>query len=1120
MNDRSRGIVGVSMVLLILGRPAFPSAPNIIPRPASLTPREGVFAIRSDTVVAAEGDAAIEARKLIESIAPAMGFRLKLVEDAGRDEGVIALRIEPGLEPRFGTEGYALDVTIRGVRIRAAGPAGLFYGVQTLRQLLPPSIYGAEVVSGAEWTVPCVEITDAPRFGWRGLLIDPARHFIPKDDVLRFIDAMAIHKLNRLQMHLTDDQGWRIEIRRYPRLTEIGAWREVEFLYGGEPDGKLHGGFYTQDDIREIVRYAAEHHVTIVPEIEMPGHARAAISAYPYLGVFPERQKGLRPWNRRGICEDILAPRPETIAFCKDVLDEVIALFPSRFIHIGGDEAVKTQWKASEEIQEMIREKGLKGEAELQAWFTRQIDAHLASRGRRLVGWDEILEGGLAPGAVVMSWRGEGGGIEAARAGHDCIMAPTSHTYFDYYQGPPESEPLAIGGRIPLQKVYAYEPIPAALTPAEAHHVLGAQAQLWGEFISDREHREYMTYPRACALAEAVWSPREGRDDDLFLVRLREHLMRLKAARIRHRPLAKDPVRWEGRADPNAPAAARALLARILPDHVDRFAFETIPPAGGRDVFEIEASGGKVIIRGNTAVSMAVGLNEYLKHDARCHVSWYGDQLRLPDPLPAVKRRGVSWARYRYLLNYCCFGYSLPFWDWAQWERLIDWMALNGVNMPLSVTGQEAVWRAVCRRIGMSEAEIASFLAGPPFLPFQWMGCLDGWGGPLPASWVDRHEDLGRRILARERELGMTPVLQGFTGHVPEALAEKHPDAKIHRIAWIEWKTCLLDPLDPRFAEVARMYMEEQARRFGTDHLYAADTFIEMQPPSDDPKYLSDLSRAIFDGMAASDPEAVWVLQGWLFFNNPGFWKPPQARALFGAVPDDRMVVLDLFCEAAPTWTKTDAFHGKPWLWCNIQSFGRTVQLNGALPAIAEAFPAIRRDPDAGRLSGLGFVNEGLCYNPIVYDLMFEMAWRDEKIDLPAWVDEYAGHRYGRLPDGARRAWRILLDTVYDGPHGSRSAIDHLPALRPMGGPPYDNANLADAWSALLSAADELGDVDTYRFDLVNVARQALSNHAAIVHGGLVDAVREKDAEAFARAAAAFLALMDDLDALLATRRE
>lgn len=570
-------------------------------------------------------------------------------------------------------------------------------------------------------------------------------------------------------------------------------------------------------------------------------------------------------------------------------------------------------------------------------------------------------------------------------------------------------------------------------------------------------------------------------------------------------------------------SATKSLLGRLLPKHAGQFVFELIAADNGRDVFEIESRDGKAVIRGNNGVAMAMGLNWFLKHYCHCHVSWYGDQLDLPQPLPRVapKVRRVSWAKHRYFLNYCCFGYSLPWWDWKQWERLIDWMALNGVNMPLSVTGQEAVWQAVCRRLGMNDAQITEFLAGPPYLPFQWMGCLDGFGGPLPKSWVARHEELEKRILTRQRELGMVPVLQGFTGHVPAAVAQLFPKAPLQRIKWIEWETHLLDPLDPLFAKIARMFLEEQTKRFGSDHLYAADTFIEMVPPSGDPKYLADLGRAIYDGMAASDPRAVWVLQGWAFMNQRQFWTQPRFKAFLDAIPNERMVVLDLYCESTPMWDKTDAFCGKPWFWCNVQSFGRTVGLGAALNKNNDGLFAARRDPKSGSLIGLGFVNEGLCYNPVTYDLMFENAWRDEAVDLKTWLAGYAHHRYGKDNATVQRAWQTLLDTVLNLPTRSVSLVTSAPSLnRSHWMTPYDQVRLAEAWRDLLQTADELDKVDTFRFDLVNVARQVLADHASLLHNDMVKAWRAKDAAALEKASQRFLELIGDLDELLATREE
>ena len=514
---------------------------SIIPQPVSIEYDDGYFQIGPETQIIAENEAAAEAAKLIDTLAPAMGFKLNIADASRRRADSISLRLDEDLS-KLGDEGYIVRVTPRRISIRAKEPAGLFCGIQTLRQLLAEQVFSKTKVEGVEWKVPCVRITDYPRFRWRGLLVDPARHFIPKQDLLRFIDIMALHKFNSLQIHLTDDQGWRIEIKKYPKLTEIGAWRSETLSghYNDKPwkfDGKHHGGFYSQDDIREIVRYAAEHYINIVPEIEMPGHARAAISAYPYLGVFPEKQKDLRPWTHWGVSQDIFAPRPRAIAFLQDVLTKVMELFPSKYIHIGGDEAVKDQWKQSEEIQAVIRSKGLKNEEELQAWFIEQMDAFLAEHGRRMVGWDEILQGGLAPGAIVMSWRGQQGGITAANAGHDVVMAPTSHTYFDYYQGPSEKEPKAIGGNLLLEKVYGFEPIPKDIAQEKAGHVLGVQGQLWGEFISTAEHRYYMAYPRAAALAEVAWSPEASRDYKNFLARLRCHLRRFDAAGVNYRKL-------------------------------------------------------------------------------------------------------------------------------------------------------------------------------------------------------------------------------------------------------------------------------------------------------------------------------------------------------------------------------------------------------------------------------------------------------------------------------------------------------------------------------------------------------------------------------------------------------
>ena len=516
----------------------------VIPEPTKVTPRAGQFRITRATVIWSDQASAPVARQLARYLEPATGFTFVVRTTGSPPAGSITLRRSPSLR-RLGPEGYTLTVSRTGVALRAPEAAGLFYAVQTLRQLLPPEVFRAAPVEGVDWTIPAVAIEDTPRFAWRGAHLDVGRHFMPKEFVRKYIDLLALHKLNTFHWHLTEDQGWRLEIRKYPRLTEVGAWRR-ETLIGRQSqqrdsmqwkfDGIPHGGFYTQDDAREIVAYAKARFITVVPEIEMPGHALAAIAAYPDLGITGDT---LAVGKRWGVYSDIMNAEPATITFMQDVLTEVLEIFPSRFIHIGGDEADKAQWRASPRIQARIRSLGLKDEHELQSWFIRQMDAFLTARGRRLLGWDEILEGGLAPNATVMSWRGVRGGLEAARAGHDVVMAPTSHTYLDYYQSQDTvAEPIAIGGFLPLERVYSFDPMPAELEPQFAKHILGAQAQVWTEYMKDPKKVEYMAFPRLTALAEAAWTPVARKSYDDYLRRLATHFVRLDALDVNYRPLS------------------------------------------------------------------------------------------------------------------------------------------------------------------------------------------------------------------------------------------------------------------------------------------------------------------------------------------------------------------------------------------------------------------------------------------------------------------------------------------------------------------------------------------------------------------------------------------------------
>ncbi len=528
----------VSASILMAGLvTAINAAPAIVPAPSRIRETKGEFTLSSQTnlIQVGSGKTASYAAREIEKFA---GFRLRQSRAAGSS---IVFAIDKDLKS-LGKEGYRLSVQPDRVEITAPEEAGLFYGFQTFRQLLPTQAYSPTPVKGVKWTVPCVEIEDAPRFSWRGSMLDVSRHFMPKERVKRWLDLMAIHKQNTFHWHLTDDQGWRIEIKKYPKLTEVGGFRK-ETIIGRQPgrredfrfDGTPHGGFYTQDDVREIVAYAAERHITIVPEIEMPGHAQAAIAAYPELGNLSTKLDVFTYW---GVNPNVFNPSDQTIAFLKDVLDEVITLFPGEFIHVGGDECPKDQWKTSEVAQAQMKKHGLKDEHELQSWFIKQMDTHLEAKGRRLIGWDEILEGGLAPGATVMSWRGSEGGIAAAKAGHDVVMAPNTHCYLDYGQSRnTANEPVVIGGFLPLDKVYSFDPVPAGFSAEEAKRVLGAQGNLWTEYIRDSHKAEYMAFPRLIALAEVTWSERRNRDYDNFIERLGTHLQRLDEMQVNYRRL-------------------------------------------------------------------------------------------------------------------------------------------------------------------------------------------------------------------------------------------------------------------------------------------------------------------------------------------------------------------------------------------------------------------------------------------------------------------------------------------------------------------------------------------------------------------------------------------------------
>lgn len=530
-----------SAALTTLSLSAVPlwAAPQLVPQPAQMTNGTGAFTLTPNTILVAKSAVEKqEAQRFAAAIAPATGFTLRVADKAGKAPAIIFALDQSAAKSG---EGYRLNVTPQRVSIAAPEAAGLFYATQTLRQLLPPQVLAASKQADVKWQMPAVSIQDAPRFGWRGLMMDSGRHFFPVADVKKFIDVMALHKFNTFHWHLTEDQGWRLEIKKYPKLTEIGSVRAESPKAGArnQGDGTPYGGFYTQADAREIVAYAAARHITVVPEIEIPGHAAAAITAYPELGNTDVKDYKPHVYTIWGVHPYTFAPKAETFTFLENVLSEVLEIFPSTYIHIGGDEAPITQWENSPFAQAFMKQNNLKNGHELQSYFNERLDKFLTARGRKLIGWDEILEGGLSPNAAVMSWRGEAGAQKSARLDHPFVMASNSAYYLDYGQSNAPGEPETIGGNVPLRRTYTFDPA-AGIAQDKQHLELGVQGQLWAEYIADLPKLEYQAYPRASALAETAWSPAELKDYGDFRQRMETHALRLKAMGVNYRPLDEE----------------------------------------------------------------------------------------------------------------------------------------------------------------------------------------------------------------------------------------------------------------------------------------------------------------------------------------------------------------------------------------------------------------------------------------------------------------------------------------------------------------------------------------------------------------------------------------------------
>ena len=578
--------------------------------------------------------------------------------------------------------------------------------------------------------------------------------------------------------------------------------------------------------------------------------------------------------------------------------------------------------------------------------------------------------------------------------------------------------------------------------------------------------------------------------------------------------------------------ASYALIKRIIPQQQSSFVVESLDQQNGKDVFEVESRSNKIVLRGNNGVAVASALYYYLTEYGHCQITWNGTNLNLPKELPVVTQKVHRQTpyQYRYYLNYCTFNYSMSWWDWDRWQKEIDWMALHGINMPLAVTGEEYTWYLVYKDLGFSDDDLKDFFCGPSYFSWFWMGNLDGWGGPLPLSWMQSHKELQQKILQHERDLGMRPVLPAFTGHVPPAFKKKFPTARLKATNWNNGfaDTYILDSEDSLFAVIGKKFLQTQTKLFGTDHLYSADTFNENEPPSDEPAFLSQLSARVYEGMRNVDTAAVWVMQGWLFYSDRKFWNSPQIEALLKAVPDNKMIILDLAAEIEPVWKRTEAFYGKQWIWNMINNFGGNINLFGRMNGVATSPALALNDSASKRLCGIGLTMEGIEQNPVIYELMMQHAWQTQPVQLDEWLKKYVLNRYGLSDDSLVKAWQLLRETVYNG-KDIRDGAESIVTGRPTFDSTtvwtrtklnYSPGDLLPVWDLFVHAALRGLNSDGFQFDLVDVTRQVLANYALPLQRKWVHAFEAKDSAGFKNYSGQFLQLISDMDGLLATRKD
>lgn len=573
---------------------------------------------------------------------------------------------------------------------------------------------------------------------------------------------------------------------------------------------------------------------------------------------------------------------------------------------------------------------------------------------------------------------------------------------------------------------------------------------------------------------------------------------------------------------------AEKLATRLIPQYAENFVFEQINPDNGNDVYELESIGDKIVIRGNSANSMAVGLNYYLKNICKTSVSWYlADPIQMPSVLPKIDSKIRIAARMdkRFFLNYCTFGYTMVWWQWPEWERFIDWMALNGVNMPLAITGQEAVWHKVWSKFGLTDQEIRGYFTGPAYLPWHRMTNVDYWYSPLPNSWITQQAQMQKQIVERERALNMTPVLPAFAGHVPLALKRIYPDAKLTRIStWggfsDEYKSFFLDPMNPLFVEIQKEFLKEQTKLYGTDNIYGVDPFNEINPPSWEPEFLKMASNTIYNSIKSVDPKAIWLQMTWLFYFDRKHWTNERIDAFVNGAPKDKMILLDYHAERTEIWKLTDKYFGQPYMWCYLGNFGGNTMLVGNMEEVGKRIEEAYKN-GGENFWGIGSTLEALDVNPHMYEYVLDKAW-DRKISDKQWIEEWADRRVGRKDEVMRKAWVDMLTKIYNAyaTLGQGTLTNARPTLKGYGlwttNPriTYSNKDLFSIWEAMLSTPS---DRDSYLFDVVNIGRQVLGNHFKDIRDQFTTAYESKDKEMVYRKGIQMLDLLDDMDYLLST---